>query len=89
MARLPSIPYGSTAQVLRGRGADGVWESLTMSAKTKCPSGDRTRGWAVRTNEGNLRKFVDDQQGVSSDHGHGRAGEKVYRRPNPPWGTQS
>ena len=50
----PSVPYNSKVQVLQRSWSRGVWESLTITAYTKAPSGDSTRGWIVKTADGRL-----------------------------------
>ena len=54
MPTLPSVPYNSKVQVLQRSWTRGVWESLTLTAHTKAPSGDSSRGWIVKTTDGRL-----------------------------------
>ena len=50
----PAIPFNSKVQVLQRSWNRGVWESVTVTAYTKAPSGDSTRGWIVKTGDGKL-----------------------------------
>ena len=54
MPVLPSVPFNAKVQVLQRSWNRGVWESLTVTALTKAPSGDTTRGWIVKTHDGKL-----------------------------------
>ena len=54
MPAAPSVPYNAKAQVLQRSWNRGVWESVTVTAYTKAPSGDSTRGWIVKTSDGKL-----------------------------------
>ena len=54
MPVLPSVPYNSKVQVLQRSWTRGVWESLTLTAHTKAPSSDSSRGWLVKTTDGRL-----------------------------------
>ena len=50
----PAIPFNSKVQVLQRSWNRGVWESVTVTAYTKAPPGDSTRGWIVKTGDGKL-----------------------------------
>ena len=50
----PSIPFNAKVQVLQRSWKRGVWESLTTTATTRGPSGDSTRGWIVKLQDGGL-----------------------------------
>ena len=54
MPLAPSVPFNAKVQVLQRSWNRGVWESVTMTAYTKAPSGDSTRGWIVKTSDGRL-----------------------------------
>ena len=54
MPLAPTVPFNSKVQVLQRSWNRGIWESLTVTAFTKGPSGDSTRGWLVKTLDGKL-----------------------------------
>ena len=49
MTPLPSIPFHSKVQVLQRSWNRGIWEALTITAWTRAPSADSSRGWVVCT----------------------------------------
>ena len=54
MKLAPSLPYNSRVQILQKSWDRGVWESVTTTTRTKGPSSDSSRGWIVKTCEGQL-----------------------------------
>ena len=54
MPRVPTLPCNSQVQVIQRSWNRDVWESVTVPASTKCPSGDTSRGWVVQLPDSRL-----------------------------------
>ena len=54
MKEKPIVPYNTQVQVVQRAWRRGAWHSTTVSAKTKGPSSDNSRGWVVVTSDGNF-----------------------------------
>ncbi|CAE7369176.1 RE1 [Symbiodinium sp. CCMP2592] len=50
----PTVPFNTEVEVLQRSWRRGVWSSRTTTAVTKCPSSETSRGWVVKTAEGQL-----------------------------------